>query len=125
SPFAWSATGSRSTEINRCLPPYGNGSAAPCTVASCVRMKLLPESKSCCSDIVSLVNPICSTGTVDAEYTTTSGGWMPGGSCLSPAWTIAVVCASADWMLAVGWKYTLMTEMPGSDCDSMCSTSFT
>ena len=48
--FACSAVGSRSTEIRRCLPPYGSGTAAPCTVASWMRMKLLPASKICCSD---------------------------------------------------------------------------
>ena len=42
-PWPAARLGSRSTEISRCLPPYGNGTAAPCTVASCVRMKLLPE----------------------------------------------------------------------------------
>ena len=28
-------------------------------------------------------------------------------------------------MFAFGWKKTLTTAMPGSDCDSMCSMSFT
>ena len=28
-------------------------------------------------------------------------------------------------MLAVGWKKTLMTAMPASDVDSMCSMSLT
>ena len=38
------ACGSISTMIWRTLPPYGIGTAAPCTVASCVRIKLLPRS---------------------------------------------------------------------------------
>ena len=33
-PLACRAWESISTEISRCLPPYGNGSAAPCTVAN-------------------------------------------------------------------------------------------
>ena len=34
-------------------------------------------------------------------------------------WAIAV------WMLAVGWKNTLITEIPASEVDSMCSMSLT
>jgi len=34
------------------------GSAAPCTVANCVRMKLFPKSKMACSLRLSLVKPI-------------------------------------------------------------------
>jgi len=44
-PCAWRAEESVSTDTRRCLPPYGNGVAAPWIVASCVRIKLLPKSK--------------------------------------------------------------------------------
>src|ERR1700712_3220099 len=37
----------------------------------------------------------------------------------------ATVCAIAVWILADGWKNTLMTVTPDSDCDSMCSMSLT
>ena len=55
----------------------------------------------------------------------TSGGTVPGGKPRKVVCTIAVVCASAVWMFAVGWKKTLITPMPFSDCDSMCSMSLT
>ena len=50
---------------------------------------------------------------------------MPGGSWRSCACSIATTCAIAVWMFAVGWKKTLMTVMPFSDVDSMCSMSLT
>jgi len=40
---------SMSIMIWRCLPPYGSGTDAPGTVASCVFRKLLPKSYSSCS----------------------------------------------------------------------------
>ena len=40
-------------------------------------------------------------------------------------WFTAVTCATAASIFAPGWKNTLMTEMPLTDCDSMCSISFT
>ncbi len=52
---------------------------APWTVASWVRMKLLPKSNRACSLMLSLVSPIWSTGTVEAEKMATSGGVVPGG----------------------------------------------
>ena len=66
SPNCCSFAGSRSTITWRCLPPYGYGSAAPCTVASCVRRKLLPRSKSCCSGSVLLESPNWMIGVVEA-----------------------------------------------------------
>ena len=42
SPFAYIASGWRSTMTDRTLPPHGSGTCAPCTVASWVRMKLRP-----------------------------------------------------------------------------------
>ena len=65
------------------------------------------------------------TGTVDAEKIATSGGVVPGGSVNRMVCTIAVVCASAVWMFAVGWKKIFTIDVPFRDCDSMCSTSFT
>ena len=48
--------------------------------------------------------PIWMTGTVEAEKIATSGGVEPGGNWRKIVCMIAVVCASAVWMLAVGWK---------------------
>ena len=42
SPLACNASMSRSTMITRGLPPYGNGTWAPCTTASAGRMKFWP-----------------------------------------------------------------------------------
>jgi hypothetical protein len=36
-----------------------------------------------------------------------------------------VTCATAASIFAPGWKKTLMMEMPLTDCDSICSMSFT
>src|ERR1022692_3611799 len=36
-------------ETSRILPPYGQGTAAPCTVANWVRIVLAPRSNNCCS----------------------------------------------------------------------------
>ncbi len=55
----------------------------------------------------------------------TSGGVAPGGICFSCACSTATVCAIAVWMLAFGCRNSLMTVMPASDCDSMCSMSLT
>ena len=65
------------------------------------------------------------TGMLEAEYLMMSGGVMPGGSCRTCACSIATTCAIAVWMLAVGWKNTLMTLMLASEVDSMCSMSLT
>ena len=53
------------------------------------------------------------------------GGVTPGGNCFRMVCEIAVTCACAALMLTVGWKKTLTTPVPGSDCDSMCSMSLT
>ncbi len=38
---------------------------------------------------------------------------------------MAVTCATAISIFADGWKNTLIRPTPLSDCDSMCSMSFT
>ena len=83
------------------------------------------RSNTDCSGSVPLDSASCTTGMLDAEYLITSGGVMPGGSWRTCVCTAATVCAIADWMFAFGWKKTLMTEMLGSDVDSMCSMSLT
>ena len=50
---------------------------------------------------------------------------MPWGSECSTDCELAASCATAASILALGWKKILMIAMPGSDCDSMCSMSFT
>jgi len=94
-------------------------------VISCGRSVLTAASNSDCSGRVGLDRPSWITGMLDAEYLITSGGEMPGGNCRSCVWPIATTCASAVWMFAFGWKNTLITVMPASDCDSMCSMSLT
>ena len=64
-------------------------------------------------------------GTLEALNWRTSGGVVPGGSCRSCVCAMAVTCATALATLTLGWKKILMTPMPFSDCDSMCSMSFT
>src|SRR5580658_11315502 len=54
-----------------------------------------------------------------------SGGVMPGGRLLMLAWQMALICAMAMSIFTFGWKNTLMTPMPLSDWDSMCSMSLT
>src|SRR5579871_2502534 len=50
---------------------------------------------------------------------------MPVGSECSTDCEAAANCATAASTFALGWKKTLMMLSPGSDCDSMCSISFT
>src|SRR4029077_6719835 len=50
-----------------------------------------------------------------------NGGVMPGGSTRSTVWETAVTWETAASMLVPGWKNTLMTAMPLTDWDSMCS----
>ena len=107
-PRACSACMSRSTEISRFLPPYGNGMATPGIVTSCGRSVLTAASNTVCSGRVGLDRPSWITGMLDAEYLITSGGVIPGGSWRSCACSIATTWAIAVWMLAVGWKKTLM-----------------
>jgi hypothetical protein len=125
SPRACSAGTSMSTEIRRFLPPYGNGIAAPGIVTSCGLSRLIVASNSDCSGRVGLARPSWITGMLDAEYLMTSGGVTPGGNWRSIVCSIAVTCAIAVWMFAFGWKKTLISEIPASDCDSMCSMSLT
>ncbi len=125
SPFACSARVSRSTTIWRILPPNGSGTAAPWTVASCVRMKLLPRSYSCCSASVSLDSPSCRIGTVDALYVMMFGGSVPGGRMRRIDAALLAASAIARLMSAPGWKKIFTTDTPFSDCDSMCSMSST
>ena len=54
-----------------------------------------------------------------------NGGVAPGGRLRNCTWQIAVTWATALPMFTCGWKKILMTEMPLSDCDSMCSMSLT
>ena len=124
-PRACSACMSRSTEISRFLPPYGNGIATPGIVISCGRRMLIAASNTVCSGSVGLDRPSWTTGMLEAEYLMISGGVMPGGSWRSCVCSIATTWAIAVWMFAVGWKKTLMTVMPASEVDSMCSMSLT
>jgi hypothetical protein len=89
------------------------------------RRKFTAASNRACSFIVGLDSPNWMTGMLDAEYLMMSGGRMPGGSWRSADCSWETICATAVGMLAPGWKNTLMTAMPFSDCDSMCSMSLT
>ena len=97
----------------------------PGIVISCGRRMLIAASNTVCSGSVALAMPSWTTGMLDAEYLMISGGVMPGGSWRSWVCSIATTWAIAVWMLAVGWKKTLMIEMPASEVDSMCSMSLT
>ena len=88
--------------ICRCLPPYGQGIIAPCTVANSVRKNCALISKSCCSESVSLLIESCKMGTVLALYRRINGGTDPGGICRSAVCEIAVTCAVASSILAFG-----------------------
>jgi hypothetical protein len=66
SPRACIAATSRSICTWRCLPPYGKGIAAPCTVTSGGRTVLTPRSNSACSDSPLPDSASCRIGTVDA-----------------------------------------------------------
>src|SRR4051812_3057573 len=94
-------------------------------VMSCGRSTLIAVSNTACSGSVGLARPSWITGMLEAEYLMISGGVMPGGSCRTCVCMIATTCAMAVWMFAVGWKNTLITLMPDSDVDSMCSMSLT
>ncbi len=65
-PLACKAAELMSTITWRTLPPYGSGTEEPCTVASWVRMKLLPRSNNCCSGSSSLDSASCRIGTDEA-----------------------------------------------------------
>lgn len=53
------------------------------------------------------------------------GGSVPGGSTRRIDAELLAACAIARLMSVPGWKNTLMTETPLSDCDLMCSISST
>src|SRR3982750_1523684 len=94
-------------------------------VMSCGRSAFTATSNSDCSGCGGLEMPSWTTGRVDAEYLITSGGVMPGGNCRTCVCSAATTWAMAVWMFAFGWKKTLITVMPASDVDSMCSMSLT
>ena len=94
-------------------------------VIICGRMTFSAASNNSFSATVLLDMPICTTGTLDAVYLMISGGIVPWGSERSTDCDTATTCASAVWMLTLGWKKILMIEMPPSDCDSTCSMSLT
>ncbi len=94
-------------------------------VANWVRMLFWPRSFNCCSFSPSPESPNCSTGTLEALYWMMNGGVEPGGRLRNCTWQIAVTWATALPMFTCGWKKILMTPMPLSDCDSMCSMSLT
>ena len=93
-----------STLTTRSLPPYGAGMAAPGTVTSCGRMKLLPRSLSCCSARTPLLRLASTTGTLAALYWMMSGGKMPGGSWRTIWFAWAFTWAMAPAIGTLGWK---------------------
>src|SRR5665213_4520616 len=97
----------------------------PVIVMGCGLRMLMAASNTVCSGSVGLDRPSWMTGMLEAEYLMISGGVMPGGICRNWVCSIATTWAIAVWILAVGWKKTLMTAMPGSEVDSMCSMSLT
>ena len=99
--------------------------ATPGIVTSCGRSWFTPASNTCCSCSVGLESASWITGMLEAEYLMMSGGVMPGGSWRTCGCIAATTCAMAVWMLAVGWKNTLITVLPTSEVDSMCSMSLT
>jgi hypothetical protein len=94
-------------------------------VTSCGRSWFTVASNTVCSGSVGLDIASCITGRLEAEYWMMRGGVAPGGSCRRSVCAIATTWASAVWMLALGWKNTLITATPASEVDSMCSMSFT
>src|SRR5262249_16831274 len=90
-PLAWRAWVLISTATSRCLPPYGQGMAAPGITVNCGRTKLTEVSKRICSGRLLLLMPTCMMGTLDAEYTMISGGLVPAGSCRTEVCEMAVI----------------------------------
>jgi len=64
-------------------------------------------------------------GILEALYRTMNGENMFGGMMRRTVCDVAVICATPASTRAFGWKNTLITDTPGSDCDSMCSISLT
>ena len=87
--------------------------ATPGMVTSCGRSWLTAASNTDCSGSVGLDSASWITGMLEAEYLMISGGVMPGGSWRTCVCIAATTCAIAVWMLAVGWKNTLMTRDAG------------
>jgi hypothetical protein len=96
----------------RLRPPNGSGTLAPRIVASWVRMKFCPMSNSSCSLRLLDSRPSCRIGTLEASYLIMLGGVIPGGSGRRIACETAVIWASASSTLALGWRYTRVTEAP-------------
>ena len=69
--------------------------------------------------------PIWRIGTSVALNRRMMGGVIPGGRVRVLLWDAAVSSAMPVATSAVGWKNTLITATPSSDCDSMCSMSLT
>ena len=64
-------------------------------------------------------------GTLEALYDRTNGGVVPGGAVCSCVCETAMICAIDRSWLAFGWKKYFTTASLFTDCDSVCSTSFT
>ncbi len=75
-------------------------------------MKFEPRSNRSCSLSVLLSSPSCRMGTLEASYLMILGGVVPGGKILSSVCAMDVTCESATSTLALGWKYTRVTETP-------------
>ena len=101
-PLASKALVSRSTEMTRCFPPYGHGTATPGMVTRRGRRKFTAASKTACSVMLALDRPSWMTGIAEAEYLITSGGRMPGGIWRNCDCSIATTCAMAVGMFAFG-----------------------
>src|SRR5262249_33853669 len=84
-------------------------------------MELLERLKISCSESDFVLNPSCKTGTLAALYFKTCGAKAPGGSFRTLISHCVTVCESASSAWTLGWKWTGTTEIPGWDCDSMCS----
>ena len=109
------------------LPPDGLADQATLSalVASGTRTKFVAKSPSSASVRFGLERLSCMIGTSVALNRIMNGGEMPGGMlCVTPC-DAAVICAIPASTFASGWKYTLITLSPASDCDSTCSMSFT
>ncbi len=88
-------------------------------------MVFVARSFNCCSVRPGPESPNCSTGTLEALYWMMNGGNVPGGSERSCTWLIDTIWATASAMFTLGWKKTLISPTPTSDCDSMWSMSLT
>jgi hypothetical protein len=60
--------------------------------------------KSCCSLSRSELRLNCSTGTLEALYCTTTGGWTPGGINARIELLAETIWLTARSMLTFGWK---------------------